>query len=133
MMQLRLGSAGCDSQHYPYLLVLISLHVVQHEHLPCAVWEPGDRVLEVERQLDPRVAAGGTLEGVLPIVEALLLRAEGRAPGQDDVDREPVQPGPERRLAAERRELVPGPHEHVLGDLVGRVGTDHAPGETMDA
>ena len=46
---------------------------------------------------------------------------------------EPVQPGGERRLAAERGELLPGPDEHVLGQLVGRVGAGHAAREGEDA
>ena len=44
-----------------------------------------------------------------------------------------MQPGGQRRLAAESAELLPGPDEDVLGQLVGAVGAGHATGEGEDA
>jgi hypothetical protein len=38
-----------------------------------------------------------------------------------------VEPGAEGALAAEERELLPGPHEHVLRELLGALPVrDHA-------
>lgn len=38
---------------------------------------------------------------------------------QDDIDRQPVQPRAERALTPEGAQLVPEPHEDVLGTLFG--------------
>src|SRR5712664_4520208 len=38
---------------------------------------------------------------------------------QDDVDDQPMQPGAERALAPKRAQLVPQPHENILGALLG--------------
>src|SRR5256885_2673094 len=38
---------------------------------------------------------------------------------QDHIHRDPAQPGAERRLAAERVQLLPRPHEHVLRQVFG--------------
>src|SRR5512146_1630661 len=65
-------------------------------------------------------------------MEAFALPAHALAPAQNHVDREPVQPGPEGRLAAERVQLFPRPYEDILGHVV-RVGrVQHAPHQTMD-
>src|SRR2546422_8303635 len=52
VMQLRFRRPGHDAEHVRDLLVLVALHIVQHEHLARAVGEPADRLLEIERQLD---------------------------------------------------------------------------------
>ena len=49
------------------------------------------------------------------------------------VDREPVQPGPERRVAAEGPELLPDAHEDVLRQLVGVAAAGHAADEAVHA
>ena len=52
----------------------------------------------------------------------LPLNRERSPPLDDDVDRQAVQPGRERRVAAELTQLLPGPDEDVLRDLVGLRG-----------
>ena len=39
--------------------------------------------------------------------------------GPHEIDRQPVQPGPEGALASKRAELLPAAHEHVLCELGG--------------
>jgi len=51
----------------------------------------------------------------------------------DDVHGQAVQPGAERRFAAELSQLLPGAHEDVLRHLVRFVVAEHAPGKVMDA
>jgi len=58
---------------------------------------------------------------------------ERLAPGQHHIDREPVQPGPERRLATERRELLPRPDEDVLREVIGFIRIEHAAHQAVDA
>ena len=50
---------------------------------------------------------------------------------QHQVDRQPVQPGAEGRLAAKAPELLPRPDEHVLGQLLGVGIRDHAAHQGM--
>jgi hypothetical protein len=53
---------------------------------------------------------------------------------QHDVHREPVEPGGEGALAAVERQLVPGPDEDVLRQLLGeRLVGDHPRAEGVDA
>src|SRR5213595_1691222 len=99
MMQLRFRRAGHDPQHVGDLLVPVPLDIVQHEHLPGAVGQPPDGLLEVHRQLRRRRAPGHPVEDVGRVVIAAALCAEGGAPGEDDVYRQAVQPRPERRFA----------------------------------
>ena len=49
-----------------------------------------------------------------------------------DVDREPVQPGPERRVAAKASELLPDADEDVLGQFVGVPAGRNAPYEAVN-
>jgi hypothetical protein len=52
-------------------------------------------------------------------------------PLDDDVHREPVQPGRERRIPAKRAELLPEAHEDVLGQLVGVAAGRHPAHQSM--
>src|SRR5207245_2477569 len=88
-----------------------SSSVVRHDHPARAVGKPPDRLLEIERQLVYHGATRHRVEHILGIVIASPFGAERRAACQDHVDRQAVQPGPERRLAAERAELAPGADE----------------------
>jgi len=47
-MQLRLASTRGDAEHLRDLLVLVSLDVVEHEHLPSSRRKSRDRRVEVE-------------------------------------------------------------------------------------
>src|SRR5205809_607867 len=112
MMQLRFRRAGHDPQHVGDLLVPVPLDIVQHEHLPRAVGQAPDGLLEVHRQLRRRRAPRHPVEDVGRVVIAAALCAEGGAPGEDDVHRQAVQPCPERLFAPERRELGPCTDEY---------------------
>src|SRR5436853_574694 len=132
MMELRFRRPRDDPEHVRDLLVLVAFHVVQHEHLARAVGKPPDRLLEIERQLVYHGATRHRVEHILGIVIASPFGAERRAACQDHVDRQAVQPGPERRLAAERAELAPGADEHILRDVVSHVGIDHPARQAVD-
>src|SRR3989449_3044854 len=64
MMQLRFRRAGHDPQHVGDLLVPVPLDIVQHEHLPRAVGQAPDGLLEVHRQLRRRRAPRHPVEDV---------------------------------------------------------------------
>ena len=49
-----------------------------------------------------------------------------------DIDRQPVEPGAEGRLAAKASELLPDADEDILRELVGVASAGHAPDETVD-
>ncbi len=110
---------------------------MQDEHRPGPRRQAIDRRFEVEP--DVPAAGGGrrarhAAEGVVAIgEEALALGAEGAKAFDDDVHGHPVQPGGQRRLAAEAAELLPGPDEDVLGQLFGVGGAGHTTGEGEDA
>ena len=48
MMQLRFRCARYHPEHARDFVVAIPLHVVQHEYLPGALGESGERFLEIE-------------------------------------------------------------------------------------
>jgi hypothetical protein len=99
--------------------VPVSLDVVQHEDRACGGRERRHGALEVDPRLDvaPRRGRGGVDDlvagerhaGETAAVRsgALEQRRHGDAP----------QPRRDRRLAAERRQPLPRPHEHVLREL----------------
>ena len=62
----------------------------------------------------------------MPCLDGLVVAAgpRSRNPGrlamrQHDVHRNAMQPGAERRLRPELRQLFPHPHEHILRELLG--------------
>jgi len=63
--------------------------------------------------------------------QAGLVRILGET-GDINVHGEAVQPGRERRLAAELAEFLPGPDENVLRHLVGLVRAQHPASEAVD-
>ena len=88
------------------------------------VQRPLERPLElaVERlRLGPSSGDSGSDDDRVLAVR-VGLGARGRAPAQPPlrlVERDPVQPGREPRPLLESLQPPPGPHEHLLGHLVG--------------
>ena len=66
-------------------------------------------------------------------MQPLPARRVGPEALDDDVDREAVQPGGERRVAAEAAELLPDADEDVLRQLVGVAAARHPPDEAVHA
>ena len=62
----------------------------------------------------------------------LALNREGSPPLDDDVDGQAVKPGRERRVAAKLSQLLPGPDENVLCDLVGFLRAEHPSGQAVN-
>src|SRR3989442_64194 len=133
MVQLRFRRSRDDAEHVGDLVVLVALDVVQHEHLARAVGEAAHRVVEVHRDVRGMRPARRRFERRGGVVEASPLHAERRAPRQDHIHGQAVQPGPEGRFAPEGRELLPGADEDVLGDVVGSFQTHHAAHQAVDA
>jgi len=112
--------------------VTIPLDVVQHEHRAERVGERSHRLLQVEPQRDVALA-GLALEtrGVKVALHRHSPPPPLVAPGrlQHHIDRQPVEPGAERRLAAERPQPPPGADEHLLHE----VGRPHRIGRHPEA
>ena len=105
---------------------------MQHEHLPGSIGQPPDRFFEIQRQLGGVGTARHAVQRILGVVVTAALGAERGPPGQDDVHSEAMQPRPERRLCAKRRELGPRPDEHILREIVRVLVPGHPPGEAVD-
>jgi urocanate hydratase len=125
-MKLGLGSACGQSEHLRDFLVPVSLDVVQYEDLACAIRQPCHRRLEIHGQFRSypasryRVQRGVTFQVALP-PDAKCLPAS-----QDYVHRKPVKPSAKGGLTPERRELLPGPNEDILGHLISVIIVQHA-------
>ena len=73
------------------------------------------------------------LENGFTVDEPLTAGSVGPEAFDHHVDRETVQPGPERRVAAKASELLPDANEDVLGQLVGVPASGHAPDQAVNA
>ena len=73
------------------------------------------------------------LENGFAVDQPLPAGGVGAEAFDDDVDREPVQPGPERGIAAKASELLPDADEDVLGQFVGVAAAGHAPDQAVNA
>ena len=113
--------------------MLVPLHVVKHEDLARAGREPLDRVLEIHAQVAARRRRRQEVDCRLVVCHSRALDRKRAPPLDDDVDREPVEPGPERRVAAKLAELLPRTDEDVLRDLVGLRWAQHPPRKAVNA
>ena len=75
---------------------------------------------------------GKHLEDLFAVVIPLPPQRLGPESLDDDVDRQPVEPGAEGRLAAKAAELLPDADEDILRELVGVASAGHPPDETVD-
>ena len=119
-VQLRFRGADRDAEQRADFFVLVAFHVVQHEDGAGPGRQAVDRHVQIHagipaaRGLGRRGHAG---EGVVAVGEEAVARGAERAePLDDDVHGQPVQPGGQRRLAAEaarasarRARRCPGP------------------------
>ena len=115
-----------------------ALDVVQHERRAAAFGELGQRAFEVH----PRHGAFGKSTAARVGKRRLVVERVGhvdRPPGaaaqvvETEVDRQPIEPRPERRLAAEAVELPVRRQEDLLEHVlrVGRVA-QHADGHAVE-
>ena len=113
--------------------------VVENEHRAGSRRQGGQGPLEVEPALGSSGPVGpiGLLERrqVVGHQQAQVPALARAAPlGQGHVDRQRVQPGGEGALTAEGVELLPGPHESLLGQVLGQRGiAGKAQAEAVDA
>ena len=94
--------------------------------------QPLDRRLEVHGDLRRRPRGPAPSPARRPHPVALAPDAQGLAPAEDDVDRQPVEPGAERRLSPKRPQLLPGADEDVLDHVVRVLVAQHAADEARD-
>ena len=78
-----------------------------------------ERRLEIHREVPGAGQRRQRLEDLLAVEMPLPAHGLGPEAFDHDVDREPMQPGAERRVAAKAGELLPDAHEDVLRQLVG--------------
>ncbi len=105
---------------------------MQHEDLPRAGRQLFDRRLEIHSQVATGRRDCDDVESRRVVRHPFALDRIGAPPLDDHVDRQPVEPGRERRLASELPQLLPRADEDVLRDLVSLVAADHAPGQTVN-
>ena len=117
-MKLRPRGAGIHFQQLGDLVVLVALHVVEHEHFPRPTGQLFHGALDGDPQIGAFRAAGHSIEQSLVVVVALARDAQGLAPAQHQIDRHPVQPGAEARLAGKGVELLPDPDKDLLHRIV---------------
>src|SRR3954465_13751234 len=119
-VQLRLASTCGNAAHLRDLFVFVAFDIMENENLSRSGRQPVDRLLQIHsfkvhrrpRNFIPLVVAVFTLFG------SRVSLAVGLSCVQNDVDCETVQPCRESTLTSELRELLPGPHEHVLRELL---------------
>ena len=131
-VQLPFRRPGGDLEHHRNLAVLVTLDVVQHEDFSRAGRQPGDGALEVDLEIRASRSHREPVERLRAVRHPLALDRERSPPLDHHVDREAMEPGRERRLAAELTQFLPGPHEDVLRDLVGLLRAEHPAGQAVD-
>jgi hypothetical protein len=114
-------------------MVLVTLDIVQHEYLAGTVRQFLQRRFEIDGHVARTRRRSQRVENGLSVVQALPAAGIGAEALDDDVHRQPVQPGAERRVTAERAQFLPDPYEHVLGDFVAIVPAGHPSNEAVDS
>jgi hypothetical protein len=142
-MELRLGVAGGALEHGGDLVVLEAFDVMQHEDHAVAGRKRGDGAFQrdaVDRTGEVRVAGAEVALGsvVFAGVDGLFERDELQAlfaqVHEHEVDRQAVQPGGERALAAEAAQLAVQVQEGFLRHVFGfRNIAEHAQAERIYA
>ena len=119
MGELALGSSRLDAEETADLLVGVSLHVVQHEHLAI----PSRQALDGALQIDPILRTGWRAPGNRHLI---LFFVQGRVPPlafapelSRAVDGDPAEPGGQRRAPAERPEALDRANPRPLNQLLG--------------
>jgi len=122
-MELRFGGSGRHAEHLGDFFVFVAFDVVQHEHTTRTRGKSFDRFLEVEQIAGSERHSDDTSVCVhahllIVLLEPRLLASFGFPRVENDVDRQPVQPGRERALASEEVQLFPRADEDILGELL---------------
>jgi hypothetical protein len=118
-VELGFRGANCNSRHLGNLLVLKTFDVVQDEDAARPIGQSGHRLFEIHGLA--RFADRGRGIEQVEILGRLVPAPAAFAPKppHDLVDGDPVQPGGECALATVTAELMPRPHEDILGQLLG--------------
>lgn len=129
-MELRLGTARSHSEHLSDLFVSEAFDVVEDEHATRAWRKELNRRLEVDREPRAEITLRTCIQYIIEILDfldAVHPPLVGLSFVQHDVDRQPMQPRSKGALPAKLTQLVPHPHEHILGQFLGaRAVVDHA-------
>ena len=105
-------------------LVIEPFDVVQHERLAAAFRQPFDRALEVHAR-NRRLAAGHRLErglGVERLGQLVHLRLPAPHVVEAMVERQPIEPGADRRVALEAAKLAVRLQEDLLEQVLAVLG-----------
>jgi hypothetical protein len=105
---------------------------VQHEYFPRARRQLLDRALEVDLEIRAGRSHREQIERRRVVRHPLALNRKRSPPLDDDVDGKAVKPGRKRRVPAKLAQLLPGPHEDVLRDLVGLLRAEHPAREAVN-
>ena len=131
-VQLRFRGAGGDPRHLRDLMVLVALHVVQHEHGARSRRQHGQSPLEVHALVGP-ARRSGAVEGVEVVrghhprvaPPARPALAQGRVHGQC------VEPRP-NALSRGRSPACAGPVKRLLRELLGLRGVAAQPQQSAN-
>ncbi len=127
-MQLRLARPCRDTKQTRDLPVLESFHIVEHEYLSRSRRQSSQTRLELRPQRAGVLASRHHLQRRRRVGEKpLAVNRQLPPPSQHDVDRQPMKPRAERRIAAKTAQLLPRPDEYVLRDFVSQILAEHAP------
>lgn len=134
-MQLGTHGSWRRARHLGDLPMPVAFDVVQDEHGPSLWREFSDSPFEIH----PYVVAslgGGTAKDieVAGRFDSCFAAAPTTPLFEHDVDRNPVEPGTEPAVAAERPDAFPTPNEHILRQFagLGRV-VGHAEAQRIDS
>lgn len=116
----------------PNRSAISSFHVVEDEDLSSTVRQRLHRCLDVHLHVGPGRAHADHRGGLLTRRTTLAPLRERGTVRQDHVDRDPIEPAAERRVAPKRVQAAPRPDERLLCGLVRLVRAQHAPGEGVD-
>src|SRR3954468_9369095 len=119
-MQLRLASTRRNAAHLRDLFVFVAFDIMENENLSCSRRQPVDRLLQIHSFYMHRRSCNfiPTVGAVFVLFRSRVSLAVGLPCVKNDIHCETVQPGRESTLTSELRELLPRPHEHVLGQLL---------------
>src|SRR5947208_12203753 len=107
--------------------MLVAFDIVEHEDLPRAVRQLRERRLEIHGHISWSHRRGHRVEDAVALFEPLAPQRLRSETFDDDIDGEPMEPGGEGRVAAERAELLPDANEYVLRHLIGVPTARHPP------
>ena len=128
-MQLRFGRPLAYARHRSDVGVGVTLHLIEHEDFSSSIRKLLDRRFQIQAYSWLSPPGRHTIQN--RVLRYLLLSPtpEGLSSRENEVDCQPVEPGPESGIATERPELRPGPDEYFLGQVLRPFSAGHPQGK----